>query len=297
MILSVSRRTDIPAYYSEWFMNRLRAGFALTRNPMNRKQVSNVILAPCAIDGIVFWTKDPLKLMDHLDEIDQLGFAYYFQFTLTPYNRTIEKGLRDKAAIINTFQALSRRIGKERIIWRYDPIILNEHIKVKDHQDSFTRLCDQLWRYTDACIISFVDQYAKLKTPLIRPISHEEMIELTQMIASIAKDYQLPVSACCEAPFLYTYGLAQAHCIDRFRMERIYGHPITVNKDKNQREGCGCFESIDIGMYNSCPSGCIYCYANRNNKIIRENINQHDPNGALLMGTLQGDETIRIRQG
>lgn len=126
MILSASRRTDIPCYYSEWFMNRIRAGYVLTRNPMNHAQLSLISLSPDAVDCIVFWTKDAKKMLPHLNELDRIGYKYYFQFTLTPYNKTIEKNLRDKMEIEDTFIELSKKIGKERVIWRYDPIILNE---------------------------------------------------------------------------------------------------------------------------------------------------------------------------
>lgn len=158
MILSVSRRTDIPAFYSDWFMNRLREGFVYVRNPMNYKQVSNVVLNPEVVDCIVFWTKNPEKLMNHLDEIDQMGYQYYFQFTITPYNHSIEPSLPPKARIIETFKRLSNKIGKEKVVWRYDPIILNEELTIEHHVRSFAEMVASLSEFTTDCIIGLAER-------------------------------------------------------------------------------------------------------------------------------------------
>lgn len=145
-------KTDIPAYFSEWLVNRLHAGFVLTRNPMNHSQVSKIALSPDVVDCIVFWTKDPVNMLDKLDLIDKLGYLYYFQFTITPYDKSVEKGLRDKEDIINTFRELSCRIGKEKVIWRYDPIIINDMFDFEYHKEQFSRLCSKLGKYTGATI-------------------------------------------------------------------------------------------------------------------------------------------------
>ena len=193
-ILSASRRTDIPAYYSEWLINRLHAGFVLTRNPMNRAQVSKTALSPDVIDCIVFWTKDPLNMLDKLDTIDELGYKYYFHFTLTSYGKSVEKGLRDKEEIIKTFCDLSDRIGKDKVLWRYDPIILNDMFDFKYHKEQFSKLCSKLGRHTRQCIISFVDIYSKLRTDNLREISMDEMIEIGKMISSTARDFGITVA-------------------------------------------------------------------------------------------------------
>jgi len=295
MILSASRRTDIPAYYSDWLLNRLNAGFVLTRNPMNHAQISKIILNPDVIDCIVFWTKDPLNMLNKLVAIDRLGYKYYFQFTLTPYGKSIEKGLRDKEEIIKTFCELSDRIGRDKVVWRYDPIIINDMFDFKYHKEQFTRLCSKLGNSAKQCVISFVDIYPKLKTDVLRVISTDEMIELGKMISSVAKDFGITVTACCENSFLYEYGIEQASCIDRVQIESICGYSLNIKKDKNQRNSCGCFESIDIGAYNTCRNGCVYCYANYSSVSVDNNSKRHNPEGELLIGQVRDNDKITIR--
>jgi hypothetical protein len=284
MILSASRRTDIPAYYSEWLINRLRAGFVSARNPMNHAQVRRIILNPDVIDCIVFWTKDPLNMLDKLNIIDKLGYRYYFQFTLTSYGKTVEKNLRDKEEITKTFCELSDRIGKERVVWRYDPIILNDVFDFAYHKEQFSRLCSKLGGHTKQCIISFVDIYPKLKTNILREISMNEMIELGKMMVSAAKDFDITVKACCEKSLLYEYGIEQANCIDKTLIKNICGYSLNIKRDRNQRDSCGCYESVDIGAYNTCRNGCVYCYANYSDASVYNNCKRHDPQGEFLIG-------------
>ena len=295
MILSASRRTDIPAYYSEWLINRLQAGFVLTRNPMNHSQVSKIILSPDIVDCIVFWTKDPLNMLDKLDNIDKLGYKYYFQFTLTPYDRSVEKRLRDKEEIIKTFCELSGRIGEDKVLWRYDPIILNDEFDLAFHNEQFLRLCSKLGRYTRQCTISFVDIYSKLRTDILREISMDDMIEVSKMLSSIAKDFGITVKACSENPFLHQYGIEQANCIEKVLIENICGYSLEIKRDKNQRDSCGCYESIDIGAYNTCKNGCVYCYANFSDVSVNNNCKRHNPQGELLIGEVSGNGKITIR--
>jgi hypothetical protein len=266
MIISASRRTDIPCYYSEWFMNRLKEGFIIVRNPMNYSQVSKIILSPDVVDCIVFWTKDAKNIVPYLKTIDNMGYKYYFQFTITPYDRTIEKNLRDKNDIIKTFIELSDLIGKERIIWRYDPVILNSILSPDYHFEQFLRICDKLHSYTGCVTISFVDYYAKLKSvitrEIIRDITDEEIDKLSAFIGQTAKSYRLEVKACCEEKDLTIYGINKSSCIDKDVIERICGYTLDVKKDRNQRKNCKCIKSTDIGTYNTCLNGCVYCYAN-----------------------------------
>lgn len=213
MILSASRRTDIPAYYSEWFVNRLRAGYVLTRNPMNHAQIKKITLNPDVVDCIVFWTKDPFNMLDKLDVIDKLGYKYYFQFTVTPYGKSVEKGLRDKEEIIKTFCELSDRIGSEKILWRYDPIIVNDDFNFAFHKEQFSRLCGKLGRHSKQCIISFVDVYSKLKyrANALHEVDKDEIIEIGGMISSAAEEYGIKVKACCEEmSYLQECGIGQA---------------------------------------------------------------------------------------
>jgi len=295
MILSASRRTDIPAYYSEWFINRLKAGYVLVRNPMNLTQVSRINISPDFVDCIVFWTKDPQNMLDKLDIIDRAGYKYYFQFTLTPYDKTVEKGLREKEEIINTFCSLSEIIGNDRVVWRYDPIILNDMFDFSYHKEQYSILCSKLGKYTNQCIISFVDLYPKLRTDIIREISTDEMIEVGQMFSSVAKDYGITLKACCEDSFLFEYGIGQANCIDKALIESICGYSLDLKRDRNQRKACGCFESIDIGAYNTCKNGCVYCYANYSPVSVDRNLKRHDPDGEFLIGQTGENDKIRVR--
>lgn len=296
MILSASRRTDIPCYYSGWLMNRLAAGYALARNPMNHAQLGKIPLTPDVVDCIVFWTKDARNIMPHLAAISGMGYRYYFQFTLTPYDNSIEKNLRSKEAIEETFVELSDAIGKERVLWRYDPIILNGGFTVAYHKEHFRRLCEKLHRYTGSVTISFVDTYAKLKSGLVREAAEDEIFALGAFIGQTASDYGLIVQACCEKTDLTPYGINKASCIDKAVIEKICGCPLDLAADSNQRDGCGCMESIDIGAYDTCINGCVYCYANRSIDTAMQRYILHDPKGELLFGIVADCERITDRK-
>ena len=218
MIISASRRTDIPNYYSEWFLNRIKEGYLYVRNPMNPCQISKIPLSPELVDCIVFWTKNPEPMLGRLEALKD--YRYYFQFTLTGYGRDIEAGIpHKKNNMIPVFQRLSRMIGKERVIWRYDPILFTDRYTPDYHLSAFEQIAEALQEYTSKCVISF------------------------------------DLSAC---------GIAHNCCIDKELIERLTGCRIKAEKDKNQRKECGCIESIDIGAYNTCKSGCLYCYAGGN---------------------------------
>jgi len=297
MIVSASRRTDIPCYYSEWFINRLKAGFVITRNPRNNAQISRLLLNPELVDCLVFWTKDAKNIFPHLKPMDEMGYKYYFQFTLTPYGRTLEQGLCDKVSIEDTFMELSRQIGKERVLWRYDPIVLNDSLTIDYHKLQFERLCQKLAPFTASVTISFVETYRKLKTPLIREITDEEKAELAGFIGGTAEACGLIAKACCEKTDLTPYGIQKASCIDKAVLERICGCSLNISPDKNQRYGCGCMESIDIGAYNTCPNGCVYCYANDSPVTTLRRYNSHNPNSEILIGSIEEGEKITDRKG
>jgi len=263
---------------------------------MNPGQLSRIPLSPDVVDCIVFWSKDPQNLMPHLKAISKMGYNFYFQFTLTPYDRTLEPYLREKSAIEDTFIALSKQIGKERVLWRYDPIVLNDTLTVDYHKAQFTRLCEKLATYTEIVTISFVDLYTKLKTPLVRAVTAEEMAELAEYIGKTARAHRLVPKACCEAG-LEQYGIERASCIDKAVLEKVCGCALSLASDKNQRLGCGCMESVDIGAYNTCMNGCVYCYANDKAATVERRALSHDPTGELLIGTVGEGETILERKG
>lgn len=296
MILSASRRTDIPGYYSEWLMNRFREGFVYYRNPMNHAQLCKVLLTPENIECIVFWTKDPAPMLSKLKELDALGYQYYFQFTITPYGlpyqgstfgKYLEPNLREKSEIIRTFQELSERLGKTRVLWRYDPIVLNDTLTEEYHLEQFAALCKELSGYTELCTISFADIYRKLnnevKEQVLREITQEQMHSLAAAFSDIATPMGITLRACCEAIDLTGDGVLPASCIDRETVEKICGHTVSVRKDKSQRPNCGCMKSIDIGAYNTCRNGCIYCYANHSRASIDRNCSRHDPDSPIMI--------------
>jgi len=276
-------------------MNRIRAGQVLTRNPVNHSQLYRVSLSPDTVDCIVFWTKDPLNLMPYLDELDSLGYQYYFQFTVTPYGSDLETNLRPKAEIEDTFIQLSRRVGSNRVVWRYDPIILNENISIDYHHEQFTRLCDRFAsteKYTDTVVISFVDLYPKIKSPVIRELAADEISALAEFIGKTAAEYGLHAVTCCESVDLSSYGIEHSSCISRSRIEEICGCTLDIPPEKNQRDGCGCYKSIDIGAYHSCINGCVYCYATGLPSSVQTRYHAHDPSSELIIGSVRDGEVI-----
>lgn len=299
MIISASRRTDIPSYYSEWMINRLKEKYVLVRNPMNIHQVSKIDLSPSVVDAIVFWTKNPTLMLPYLDQIKD--YTYYFQFTLTAYGPDVEKNLPSKnKIIIPTFQRLSREIGKERIIWRYDPIFFNEQYSMEYHCKYFEVLASKLSDYTEKCTVSFMDMYRNTERN-VRGLSifkdtYEMQVELLQRFVEIAKKYGLYIDTCAEIGNFHNIGVEHAHCIDRERIERIGGFKLNVDKDRNQRAECGCVASIDIGTYNTCNNGCLYCYANYSSKTVEKNFGMHSPDSPLLFGEIDDTDVIKERK-
>ncbi|WP_457791248.1 DUF1848 domain-containing protein [Anaeromassilibacillus sp. SJQ-5] len=301
MILSASRRTDIPAFYGNWLMNRLRAGFLLVRNPRNPRQVSRIDLSPENVDCIVFWTKNPAPFLSRLSELDARGIPYYFQFTLTPYGPELEPGLPDKSAVADIFRRLADRLGTHRVLWRFDPILLNADWDVPRILDAFARLCRRLAGYTEQCTISFLDVYAKVRPAVrsgrIRPPQPDDMAALANTIGAIGGEAGLDVRACCEEMDWRPFGIRPASCISRERVERVCGCPIQAKLHNGQRPHCGCVDSVDIGAYDTCRNGCVYCYANAGGGAVAAACARHDPLSPLLTGRLLPDDVVRSRPG
>lgn len=299
MIVSASRRTDIPTYYSEWLFNRLKEEYVLVRNPMNIHQVSRISLSPGVVDGIVFWTKNPAPMLKRLGELEK--YHYYFQFTLTAYGPEVETGLPSKnKVVIPAFQQLSKEIGRERVVWRYDPIFLNETYTVEYHCRYFRFLASKLAPYTEKCTVSFIDLYKKternIKPLHISTVGPEHQEELLIKFVEIAKEWGISIDTCAEVWDFSRLGVGHAHCVDRERLERIGQYRLTVEKDKNQRQECGCVSSIDIGAYNTCKNGCLYCYANFSGKMVNNNCEKHDPGSPLLFGELGEGDIVSEKQ-
>lgn len=299
MILSVSRRTDIPNYYSEWFLNRIREGYLYVRNPINTHQISKIILSPEVVDCIVFWTKNPEPLFSRLDELDE--YKYYFQFTLTGFGNDIECNVpHKKKYMIPTFQKLSQKIGKERVIWRYDPIIFTDKYTPQYHLKAFGQMAKELHGYTSKCVISFVDLYAKNQKRMKALNSHflteNELSAFAKEIARIAGDNDIKVATCAETVDLSSCGIEHNCCIDKELIEQIIGCKIQADKDKNQRKECGCIESIEIGTYNTCKNACLYCYANHSRESVMRNNSLYDVNSPLLCGEITEADKITERK-
>ena len=293
MILSVSRRTDIPNYYSEWFFNRIKDGFEYVKNPMNPHQVSKINLSPDVVDCIVFWSKNPKPMINRLDELSM--YHYYFQFTLTGYGKDVECNVPCKMEkMIPVFQELSKRTGKEKVIWRYDPIIFTDRYTPRYHLEAFAQIAAALNGFTEKCVISFVDAYAKNKKNLERlgvcEIDRKEKLEFAKQISEIAKRNGMITGSCAESINLEECGIEHNCCIDKTLIEKITGSRLNVKKDKNQRQECGCMASVEIGTYNTCKNGCSYCYANFSKESVAKNCSKYDPLSPILCGEIgQGD--------
>ncbi len=293
MIVSASRRTDIPAYYGEWFMNRLKEQYVLVRNPFNPSHISRINLTENKIDCIVFWTKNPVPFIRRLQNIQ---LPYYFLFTITGYDKNLERSIPDKELLIDAFIDLSSLCGMERVIWRYDPVVLTDTYTIDWHLRNFTALAEQLHAHTTKCIFSFLHLYSKCKTNLkdtgSREISDKEKMLLAKEMGRVALSFRLELESCASETELSAFGIKKGSCINQSIIERMTGIRLKTNKDKSQRQHCGCVESADIGAYNTCPGNCLYCYANSGFEKARINYMNHDPESPLLTGQLLPDDQI-----
>lgn len=298
MIISVSRRTDIPAFYSDWFFNRLKDGRVYVINPMNTKQISSIKLDKNSVDCFVFWTKNPKPMISRLGELE--GYDYYFQFTITPYGSEVEKNIYDKKEIVKTFKELSEKIGAERVILRYDPIFLSRKYTIDYHVRAFEKLLSELHNYTKTCVISFIDIYRKTarntKDLNLVEMKDSDIYEIAEKFSSIALKYGIEMQTCSEGYDLSRYGINKGKCIDDKLISKITGFRINAKKDDTQREVCGCVKSIDIGQYNTCLHHCLYCYANYNFEMVKDNCKHHKKDGMMLVGEPSFDAKITERE-
>ncbi len=300
MIISATRRTDIPAFYGEWFVNRLKEGYVLTENPYNNNRYSKAYLAPNDVDIIVFWTKNPIPFLKYLPEIDRMGYTYYFEFTLTPYGKEVERNLPDKEVLLDSFVGLAKKLGKHRMVWRYDPIIIDENHTIEYHAERFSYMASRLKNSTERCVISFVDSYKNVTARMGKdPAYHmteQNIFRIAEIFSEIAKENGFAIYTCAEKIDLEKYAIKHGACIDKSIIERILGCGIIDTKDKNQRPECLCLESIDIGTYNCCVNGCNYCYALQNEKTALANMKKHNPHFPVLIGEIGPDAVITERK-
>lgn len=297
MILSASRRTDIPAFFSDWFFARMREGYACVRNPFNPRQVSRVDLSPEVVDCIVFWSKNPEPMLPRLDELE--GYAYYFQYTLNGYGQEVEPGLPSLDRRTDTFLRLSERLGKERVVWRYDPIFFSGAYTPEAHLERFERMAARLSGAAEKCVVSLMDEYPGKNTRALARLGayRPEEGELERFFAAlgeIARRWGFTAATCAESLSLERYGIGHNSCIDRRLIERLTGYPLKVGRD-GQRPDCLCAKCEDIGAYDTCPHGCVYCYANARPGTVRKMFGQYEPDSPLLCGQIGPQDAVTRR--
>jgi hypothetical protein len=296
LIISVSRRTDIPAFYTPWFVARIRAGDCAVPNPFNRDQISRVSLRPADVDAIVFWTRNPRPLFPFLRELDARGYHYYFQFTLLDYPRALETRAPPADEAVRAFQELARWIGADRVIWRYDPILLTEQTNFPYHLEAYTRLAQALKGHTTRSVVSIADDYAAARKRLqaleeqgvslldTQIFQSAEFGEFMRALARTAAQNGMEIVSCAEPLDLKPYGIKPGKCVDDDYIAKTFGIDVTHTKDPSQRTACGCVVSKDIGMYDSCLFGCQYCYATSSFERAKKNHALHDPNSPSQIG-------------
>ena len=294
MILNVSGRTDIIAFYENWFIKRLNEGFIDVRNPFNPKLVSRINISD--VDLILFCTKNPIPI---LKDLDKIKIPYIFQVTITPYNSDIEPNVSSKSDIIEAVKKISQVIGKENISVRYDPIFLSDKYNIEYHVKAFNKLCTLLNGYVNTIIVSFLDEYKNvIKNKNIlkyRAFTENDYEQIGINFSKIAKDNNMQVQTCFENRNLTEYGFIKGECLSHELAYKLTGKKY---KSWKARKGdkCNCVEMVDIGVYNSCKHFCKYCYANYDESIVNNNFNNHDINSSLLVGNLKKDDIIKTRK-
>jgi len=291
MILNVSGRTDIVAFYSEWFMNRYREGFVDVRNPFYNKQVSRIYFSD--VDAILFCTKNPIPIVKYLKNIDK---PIVFHVTLTPYKKDIEPNVPPKGLVIEAIKKISSIIGSDNIYVRYDPVFINDKYGVDYHIKAFDNMCKLLSGYVKHIIISFIDDYKNVRNNKkflkYKDLTFDDYEKIGINFYRSAGNNEMTVQTCCEDNDLSQYGFIKNEC-----MSFNYAYKLTGNTDykKWKERDCNCVSMVDIGVYNSCRHFCKYCYANYDEKIVNSNYSLHNPNSSLLIGELSSDDVIKKR--
>ena len=294
MIINTGSRTDTVQYYSDWLLKRFKEGFVYSRNPLFPNIVTRYELNPNILDCVVFCSKNYEPILDRLTEITD-KFNTYFHYTITAYGRDIEPNVPTIDESIETLIKLSKIVGKQRIAWRYDPILLTKKYTKQVHYNTFDYMSKRLSPHIDRCIFSFVDMYKKLETnmPEIIILNNNDKIEIAKNIGSIAKKHNMIIQTCATIEDFKQFGILQSGCMT----SKILGNAnnITFKKVRHSgnRQGCKCIENRNIGDYNTCPNGCKYCYANKNPQIAQENYKKHNPNDLMILGNLKPTDEIQ----
>lgn len=290
MIISASYKTDIPTFYGDWFLNRLRVGYCKTVNPYN-KNVYDVSLKREDVDGFVFWTKNLGPFMDKLELIRQLGYPFYIQYTIHHYPRQLESSVVSAERSIKYLKDVAAKYGSRTVVWRYDPIIISSITPREFHIQNFEEIAKELDASADEVVISFAQIYKKTFNNMNSASdelgftwedpSDKIKSDLAKELADIAKSHNMKLTMCSQSRFI-SPGIGIARCIDAIRLSDVAGYRIRSNL-KGNRPDCGCYESIDIGDYDTCPHGCVYCYAVLNRKLAQQRYKEHDPNSEYLI--------------
>ncbi|HIQ79859.1 MAG TPA: DUF1848 domain-containing protein [Candidatus Scatavimonas merdigallinarum] len=296
MIINTGGRTDTVQYYTEWLLRRFSEGYVLSRNPLFQNKVTRYELSPDKVDCIVFCSKNYKPILPRLHEITN-RFHTYFHYTITAYGKDIEPGVPSIEESMQTLVKLSKQVGKQRIAWRYDPVLLTEKYTISRHLETFEQMAKILAPYIDRCIFSFVEIYKKLETNMLEIIllSEEDRNALAQGLGTIASKYGIFIQTCGTNGDFSRYGIHASGCMTLDILGKANGLLFKDLKHKGMRQGCHCIESRDIGAYDTCLNGCKYCYANTNPQKARENYRLHDPASPLLLGQLE--KTDAIQQG
>lgn len=293
MILNTGGRTDTVQYYTEWLLNRFSEGCVLTRNPLFPNKISRYELTPDKVDCVVFCSKNYQSILPRLYEITDC-FNTYFHYTITAYGKDIEPGVPSIEESMETLIRLSDQVGKQRVAWRYDPVLLTKEYTIERHLQTFERMASVLAPYIDRCIFSFVEMYKKLESnmPELIPLSTGDMNELACGMGTIAREYGIHIQTCGTNADYSRYGIHASGCMTLDILGEANGIEFKKLKHKGMRQGCHCIESRDIGAYDTCLNGCKYCYANKNPQKAFDNYKYHDPKSPLLLGHVKPEDTV-----
>ena len=294
MILFASGRTDIPAFYSNWFINRVKAGFVDVRNPFNQKLVSRIYFSD--VDLIMFCSKNPLPM---INKLDTLNVPVLFHVTITPYGKDVEPNIPDKRLIIDGVKKLSLVLGIDNVVVRYDPIFLSDKYNVDYHIKAFDKLCKNLNGYVNKIIVSFMDEYKNVRSNKnilkYRAFTREDYKKIGEAFSKSAMDNGMSVQTCFEDEDLTQYGFVKGECLSHELAYILTGKKFKSSNVRKEKK-CECVQMVDIGDYNSCMHMCKYCYANYDEKAVSNNFERHDDNSSLLIGSIQRDDVIKVRK-
>ena len=294
MIINTGGRTDTVQYFTDWLLNRFREGYVLSRNPMFPDKVTRYDLTPEKVDCVMFCSKNYEPILDRLHEITD-RFNTYFFYTITAYGKDVEPGVPSIDHSIETLKRLSEMVGRQRLVWRYDPVLLTDRYTIKIHMDTFSRMAKEISPYVDRCVFSFVDMYDKLQfnMPEIILMSDDDKNRIVEGLGRIARENDLKIQICGSDQDYSEYGIGRSGCITLDIIGKANGVVFKDLSHRGMRKGCHCIESRDIGWYDTCPNGCRYCYANSDAKKAEENYRRHDPNSPLLLGNLSENDTVQ----